>query len=93
MSLAYTLIYLIKGSLPWAEYLMSSGGPDLQSLILCKVIYSPEGLPSVFCNFLSYVLDLRDSATYHNIDYTTQIEAFRTFCDLYEDNVPEFKHL
>jgi hypothetical protein len=47
-------------------------GPD----ILCR------GLPSVFGDFLSYALNLKNSAQFHDIDYHTHIQAFREFADL-----------
>jgi hypothetical protein len=64
VSLAYTLIYLANVPLPWINEIDPSGQPtDLQSLIVCKLVFPPEtlcsGLSSVFLNFLSYVLNLK----------------------------------
>ena len=91
ISLAYTLFFLVNGYLPWAEYLTPSGAPiDLPLLVASKVISSNcrpnyllcADLPSVFHNFLSLVLNLEETATFHDNDYDSYIKAFRNLSDL-----------
>jgi len=87
VSLAYTFIYLMNASLPWMKYIGPTGQPtDIVSLIVCKAVFPSEtlcsGLPSVFFDFLSYVLKLRGSASCQDIDYVSYIRAFCEFSDL-----------
>jgi len=87
VSLAYTLTYLLDAPLPWMEYVDRSGQPtDITSLVISKALVPPEalctGLPSVFFDFLSYVPNLRGSASYQDIDYTGYIQKFCKNSDL-----------
>ena len=84
VSLAYLLIYLINGHLPWGRYLKKGPGEPtddtLEWLILSKTINTSDklcrGLPVVFHDFLEYVCNLETSDT---IDYPRYVQAFRDF--------------
>ena len=59
---------------------------DLQLLTVMKAIFCPDNLvcvdlPSVFHDFLSFILDLKKTTTFHDIDYGSYIKTFRDLSD------------
>ncbi|EAY11121.1 CK1 family protein kinase [Trichomonas vaginalis G3] len=69
-SIAYVLIYLLKGSLPWQGFKEENRTRKHQLIYDCKLKTTPEelcsGLPVEFCNFLTSVraLGFKDDPDY-----------------------------
>merc|ERR1712070_422509 len=66
-SLAYTLVYLREGILPWQCLQASTLEESLELAAECKAATSPEalckGLPEAFAQFTAYSRDLRFGGT------------------------------
>jgi len=86
VSLAYTLIFLVKGGLPWQSayetFRSSQHISDFERLATAKEEVEPEvlcaGIPAVYRDFLSNVLKLLPKAT---PDYDLFQEAFREYSE------------
>ncbi len=82
MSLGYTLLFLLRGYLPWSLFVNSSGRvEDLEALVVTKMAFGADslcqGLPLPFCRFMAYTLDFEKSPDSRPIDYNKYIQAFR----------------
>ncbi|KAF8834222.1 kinase-like protein [Paxillus ammoniavirescens] len=73
-SLAYLLIYLARGSLPWIDTNVTSNNDILQSKESILVAQLCDTLPSPFASFLSYVCDLSFT---QKPDYNYVLNLFR----------------
>jgi len=82
VSLGYTLLFLLRGYLPWSPFVNSSGRvEDLEALVVTKMAFGADslcqGLPLPFCRFMAYTLDFEKSPDSRPIDYNKYIQAFR----------------
>lgn len=79
ISIAYTLISLVNGYLPWDNCCLPNNFDHL-SLIETKFISFPDqlcyNLPPVYHDFVCHVIGLEDSATVDNVDYDGHLQAF-----------------
>ncbi|KIJ05407.1 hypothetical protein PAXINDRAFT_21328 [Paxillus involutus ATCC 200175] len=73
-SLAYLLLYLARGSLPWIDTNVTSNSDILQSKESISVAQLCDALPSPFATFLSYARDLSFT---QKPDYNYVLNLFR----------------
>jgi serine/threonine protein kinase len=72
-SLAYSLIYFLRGSLPWQNLHAPTTEEKLRRILHCKETTSPdelcEGLPCEFANYLRYCrsLDFEETPNYPQV--------------------------
>lgn len=84
MALGYVLVYLANESLPWGSFIDTADQPiDISSLLnikrLCDAKVLCKGLPSVFHDFLAFVLNLAHCDVPQMAEYDIHSRAFQDF--------------
>lgn len=84
VALGSTLIYLGNQHLPWETLVDSSGLPNnvgslVSTKLLCDAKALCKGFPSVFQDFLTFVLSLKNSDIPSTTEYNSHSHAFQDF--------------